>query len=288
MFELIYRYDPAVRGLRQLPVDANEALARLEEGNRLFSSLASNEAESSRVVYMDLADLGLDVPGGVPAQEPFAVLLGCADARVPPEMIFNRTCNELFVVRVAGNIVSEELLGSIDYAVEHLGQNLKLIVVLGHSQCGAVTAAVDAFLTPAEYLSFAAAHHLRSIINILFPAVRAAVRALSVKWGDAVANSPGYRAALIESAVVINAALTASILRSEFNSETTNRRFVFGMYDLSTRRVHVPQLVDGEGEPTIRLLDAPNGLEEFRRFAVEVVSSGRISGLLSNTHLEEH
>jgi carbonic anhydrase len=288
MFELIYRYDPAVHVLRELPGDAKEALTRLEEGNRLFSSLASNDGETSRVVYMDLADLGLDVSGGVPAQEPFAVVLGCADARVPPEMIFNRTCNELFVVRVAGNIISEELLGSIDYAVEHLGENLKLIAVLGHSQCGAVTAAVDAFLAPAEYLSFAAAHHLRAIINILFPAVRGAVRALSLKWGDEVANSPGYRAALIESAVVINAALTASILKSEFDSETTNRRFVFGMYDLSTRRVHVPQLVDGEGEPTIRLLDAPKGLEEFRRFASEVVSSRRISRLLSNTHLEQH
>ncbi len=287
MFEIIYRYDPAIRGLRQLPADASEALGRLEEGNRLFSSLATKEGERSRVVYMDLADLGLDVPGSVPAQQPFAVVLGCADARVPTEMIFDRTCNELFVVRVAGNIISQEILGSIDYAIEQLGKNIKLVVVLGHSQCGAVTAAVDAFLAPAEYLGFATSHHLRAIINVLFPAVRGAVRALSLKWGDEIASNPGYRAALIETSVVFNAALAASILKSEFDANSTDRRFVFGVYDLSTRRVHVPQSIDAEGEPVIRLLDAPKGLGEFRKFASEVVSSERISRLLGGSNSQE-
>src|SRR5215203_4966198 len=173
MFELIYRYDPEYRQVRQMPASADEARLRLEEGNQAFAALKAGTVTGSRIIHMDVADIGIT---GVPVQKPFAVVLGCADARVPTEMIFDRSSNEMFVVRVAGNIISQELLGSIDYAVEHLGKSLKIIVVLGHSRCGAVTAAVDAFLTPAEYLGYSTSHHLRSIINILFPAVRGAER----------------------------------------------------------------------------------------------------------------
>jgi carbonic anhydrase len=194
-------------------------------------------------------------------------------------MIFDRSCNELFVVRVAGNIISQEQLGSIDYAVQHLGRNLKLIAVLGHSQCGAVTAAVDAFLEPAEYLGLSTSHHLRAIVNVLFPAVRGAARTLKVRWGDDVSKLPGYRSALIESSVIINAALMASILRSEFEEPTEDRRTVFGVYDLASRRVHVPIVPDGDSE-SIRLLEAPVGRAEFRQFAFQVASSEFISGLL--------
>ena len=281
MFDIIYRYDPAHRQDRQSPADADAACRHLEEGNQRFASLGTGQHASPRIVYMDMEDIGLAAPGGVPVQQPFAVVLGCADARVPTEMIFDCACNELFVVRVAGNIISQEQLGSIDYAVEHLGRNLKLIVVLGHSQCGAVTAAVDAFLKPAEYLGLSTSHHLRSIINILFPAVRGAVQAISVRWGDEAANLPGYRAALIESSVLINAALMASILRSEFEDPAQERRIIFGVYDLLSRRVHVPLSAEGESEPTVRLLDAPVGREEFREFAFQIASSGYITRLLN-------
>ena len=75
-------------------------------------------------------------------------MLGCSDARVPIELIFNEGPNDLFVVRVAGNGLGGEVFGSLSYAVEHLGGSLKLVVVLGHSGCGAVSAAVDAVLNP--------------------------------------------------------------------------------------------------------------------------------------------
>ena len=280
MFDIIYRYDPDHSRERQLPADANEACRRLVEGNQAFASLAAETAPASRIVYMDMEDVGLAAPGGVPTQQPFAAVLGCADARVPTEMIFDRTSNELFVVRVAGNIISQELMGSVDYAVEHLGQNLKLIVVLGHSQCGAVTAAVGAFLEPAEYLGLSTSHHLRSIINILFPAVRGAVRTLSVRWGDDVTKLPGYRAALIECSVIMNAALMASILKSEFDDPTADRRIVFGIYDLASRRVHVPVPPEEGDAPVIRLIDAPVGRAEFREFAFQVASSAFITRLL--------
>src|SRR5215204_997316 len=234
MFEIIYRYDPDYCGERQMPVDADDACRRLEEGNQSFATLATGAVSGSRIVYMDITNFGM---GGVSAHKPFAVVLGCADARVPTEMIFDRTSNEMFVVRVAGNIISQELLGSIDYAVEHLGESLKIIVVLGHSGCGAVTAAVDAFLTPADYLGYSTYHHLRSIINILFPAVRGAERALSIRWGKKSVNLPGYRAAMIECSAIMNAALMASILQCEFDAPGEDRQIVFGVSDLASRRV---------------------------------------------------
>src|SRR4051812_24672774 len=215
MFEIIHRYDPDHPPEYQPPRDPGEARLLLEAGNRAFASIADGPAAGSRIVYVGPEDVGLAEACGVPKQQPFAVVLGCSDARVPTELIFDRACNELFVVRVAGNILGQEQLGSIDYAVGHLGHNLKLFVVLGHSRCGAVTAAVEAFLTPVEYLGLSSSHHIRAIVNALFPAVRGAVRSLEVVWGADVARRPGYRAAVVECAVAINAALMAAILRQE-------------------------------------------------------------------------
>src|SRR5262249_52823749 len=155
----------------QPPADAGEARRLLEEGNRTFVNLASGGPGGSRGVYFDLADIGVAVERGVIKQRPFAVVLGWSDGRVADELFFYRAFSELFVVRVAGNILGQEQLGSIDYAVDNLGQNLKLLVALGHSGCGAVTAAVDAFLRPAEYLGLLSSHHIRAIVNSLFPAV---------------------------------------------------------------------------------------------------------------------
>lgn len=280
MFEITYRYDPDHAPERPPPRDPEEARRILEAGNQSFASLADGSAVRSRVVHVGPEDVGLARPGGILVQEPFAVVLGCSDARVPTETVFDQRCNELFVVRVAGNVIGEKLLGSIDYAVEHFGESLKLIVALGHSRCGAVTAAVDAYLQPAEYLGLSASHHLRSIVNILFPAVRGAARALSGVRGDDISKLHGYRAALIECSVVINAALTASILRSEFGNDAQGVRVVFGVYDLDSRRVHVPLSPAEGGGPSVGLLEAPKGRERFRQFAFKVANSAYIIRLL--------
>jgi carbonic anhydrase len=282
VFDIIFRYDPTQARDRQHPEDAGEACRRLEEGNRLFASLATDGVDRCRIIPIDLEDIGIGTPGDVLKQQPFAVVLGCADARVPVELIFERTCNELFVVRVAGNILGQEQLGSIDYAVEHFGSNLKLIVVLGHSQCGAVTAAVDAFLKPVEYLGLSSSHQIRAIVNALFPAVRGAALSLSRRWGEKVSGLPGYRAALIECSVIFNAALTASILRETFGGPTKERRVVFGVYDLSSRRVHVPLSPQEGTEPVVGLQEAPAAREELREFAARVVSSGHMRKILGH------
>ena len=109
---------------------ADEALTRLEEGNARF---LRGEARFPVLQTDILADLAK-------AQRPFATILGCSDSRVPPELLFDAGFGDLFIVRVAGNVVSPEVLGSLQYAGVHL--RTPLFVVLGHSGCGAVKAAL--------------------------------------------------------------------------------------------------------------------------------------------------
>lgn len=112
-------------------VSPDEALGRLKQGNTIFARGGANISLPTMARVAELSK----------GQKPFAVVIGCSDSRAAPELIFDCNLGELFVVRVAGSTVSREGLGSIVYAVEHLGA--PLIVVLGHTKCGAVGAAVD-------------------------------------------------------------------------------------------------------------------------------------------------
>jgi len=113
-------------------VTGSEALQRLKDGNARFVRGAP-EAAAKHASWRDV----MSTP-----QTPFATLLGCSDSRVPPEIVFDQGIGDLFIVRVAGNVVGPETLGSLGYALAHLGT--PLFVVLGHEQCGAVKAALDA------------------------------------------------------------------------------------------------------------------------------------------------
>ena len=101
------------------------------------------------------------------AQHPLAVIIACSDSRVPPELLFDKGLGEIFVVRVAGNIVGPLELGSVEYAVEHLGA--KLVMVLGHERCGAVTATYDAYVSRSKIEGY-----IGSIVESINPAVKAA------------------------------------------------------------------------------------------------------------------
>jgi carbonic anhydrase len=169
--DITYRYEERAIPAKSRPLDSNTALLRLNDGNRELAAILDGLAEEGgglvqRVVPVDARDLGL-LSGAAEAPEhhPFAAILGCSDARVPVELIFGEGPNDLFVIRVAGNGLGTEVLGSLKYAVDHLGRSLKLIVVLGHSGCGALTAAVDMFLNPTDYLSIATKHSLRNILD---------------------------------------------------------------------------------------------------------------------------
>lgn len=131
-------------------------------------------------------------------QKPFAIVLTCSDSRVPPEILFNKGLGEIFVIRVAGNIVDPHELGSIEYAVEHLGTNL--VVVLGHEKCGAVGAAYGSYPVNGD-----PADGIGSLIHSIYPAVDAVVTAAPL--GKAV--DPAEQSAQIEECVLENINLVA-------------------------------------------------------------------------------
>ena len=123
--EITYRYGAADGAMLPRPLDADSARSRLDAGNRefaaLLSGLVSDTAIARRIVEVDPRDLGLDPDvHEIPRQRPFAAVIGCSDARVPIELIFNEGPNDLFVIRVAGNGLGGDVLGSLNYAIEHL------------------------------------------------------------------------------------------------------------------------------------------------------------------------
>ena len=135
---------------------AREALERLREGNRRFAS--NVRSLDALLTHARRADL-------VAGQEPFAIVLGCSDSRVPAELVFDQGFGDLFVIRVAGNIVAPSQVGSVEFAATRFGT--RLVVVLGHSRCGAILATLDELRRPAEYQS----PNLRSIVNRVRPSV---------------------------------------------------------------------------------------------------------------------
>jgi len=276
--DITYRYDGSEPDARPRPVDAEAARQRLDGGSRTIAALldADSDGEARHVIHLDPRDLGLG--GGAPAQRPFAAVLGCSDARVPVELIFNEGPNDLFVVRVAGNGLGGEVLGSLKYAVDHLGKSLKLIVVLGHSGCGAVSAAVDVFLDPRSYLALATDHALRGILDRILVVIQAAAKALSSAYGSDVTTRTGYRAALIESVCVTNAALAAHALQQHLGPVAEGLRAAYGVYLLETRAIWAPR--DGS-EECEGLAWAPGKVAAFDGFSASVVRSARIRSFLT-------
>ena len=125
----------------ELAVSADEALQRLKRGNERFLAGTARFPTVQKEVLAELAK----------SQKPYATILSCSDSRVPPELIFDAGFGELFIVRVAGNVLSPEVAGSLQYAGRHL--HTPLFVVLGHTGCGAVAAAVDTQLRGTRQLS---------------------------------------------------------------------------------------------------------------------------------------
>ena len=139
-------------------ISAREALERLREGNgRFVSGAPSDDTLTSQTRRSKLAA----------GQEPFAIILGCSDSRVPAEIVFDQGLGDLFVIRVAGNIVAPSQIGSVEFAAERFGT--RLVVVLGHSQCGAVRATLEALQQPTDNQS----RNLRSIVDRVRPSVEA-------------------------------------------------------------------------------------------------------------------
>jgi len=285
MFDLIYHFDSATPESRKVPASAEEARQSLVEGNHDFAQMteAGQRGEGSRVITIDPQAFGWGVASEeAPLQAPFAAVLGCADARVPIEAVFARGYNELFVVRVAGNVLGDECLGSMRYAMQHFPSTLKLLVVLAHGKCGAVTEAVSVYLEPRRYLALATDPAIRSIVDQILVTVRVSAIAMETLYGASVATAPGYRSALIEAAVVLNAAWSAFCLRQEFRSAFPDVGVAFGAYDLVSRYVRLP--LSKSGEPTEGekgLFAPPSDVDGFRQLAHQICS-----GNLVESHLQ--
>ena len=138
-------------------IPAKEALERLREGNRRFVA-GRNQGEEARTCEVRRGEL-------LEGQEPFAIILGCSDSRVPGEIIFDQGLGDLFVIRVAGNIVAPSQVGSVEFAALKL--HSRLVVVLGHSNCGAIEATVEELERPEESRS----KNLLSIVDRIRPSV---------------------------------------------------------------------------------------------------------------------
>jgi carbonic anhydrase len=142
----------AIDHIQQPIISADEAMRRLIEGNNRF---LQGNARFPTVCKETLADLAR-------GQQPYATILGCSDSRVPPELIFDADFGELFIIRVAGNVISPEVMGSMQYAGAHL--HTPLFLVLGHEGCGAVKAAVDSKLNAVEHQS-----RIQMLVNNILP-----------------------------------------------------------------------------------------------------------------------
>ena len=280
--EITYRYAGSDATARPRPADAEGARERLDQGSRAMSALLDASSEDGgtarRIIAVDARDLGLQ-PGAkrAPEQRPYAAVLGCSDARVPIELIFNEGPNDLFVIRVAGNGLGAEVLGSLSYAVDHLGRSLKLVVVLGHSGCGAVSAAVDVVLNPRSYLALAERHALRGILDRLLVVVYSAAKKMIAVHGPDATGRPGYREALIEAAIVLNAALAAYTVQQELGAERQGLRATYGVYLLAEHSIWAPRVGSSE---CAGLAYPPLDDDAFGEFADAVVRSPRILSLL--------
>jgi carbonic anhydrase len=168
-------------------ISAREALDRLREGNlRFAANVRGSDAFVSHMRRIELAS----------GQQPFAIILGCSDSRVPAEIIFDQGLGDLFVIRVAGNIVAPSQVGSVEFAAERYAT--RLVVVVGHSQCGAILATLEELRAPTSH-----SHNLRSIVDRVRPSVESLLK-------TDLRNDPD---ALVREAVRANIRASANHLR---------------------------------------------------------------------------
>jgi carbonic anhydrase len=172
-------------------VSARTALERLQEGNRRFATNVQADDSQIETRRAELAD----------GQEPFAIILGCSDSRVPAEIVFDQGLGDLFVIRVAGNIVAPSQIGSVEFAATKFGT--RLVVVLGHSKCGAIEETMQQLQKPTENRS----PNLRSIVDFVRPSVEPLL-------AQGLGDNPD---ALIEQAVRAN--IRASVEQMRHGSE---------------------------------------------------------------------
>jgi carbonic anhydrase len=189
-------------------VSPDQALKNLMDGNARFVASKTVHPDQSTARRIEV----------VAGQHPFAAILGCADSRVPPELIFDQGLGDLFVVRVAGNVATAEVLGSIEYAVEHLG--IPIVMVLGHENCGAIKATAD--------------HEHGDIhVNSLVKAIQPAVNEARLQKGDLIHNAVACNVKRTVGAIRVATPTLKKLIASG------KLKVVAADYDLATGRVEL-------------------------------------------------
>lgn len=201
------------------PKTGQEALELLKEGNaRYVDSLTNPDPTMQRR------------PELISDQDPLAIILGCSDARVPVEIVFDQGLGDLFVIRVAGNVVAPSQIGSVEFAAEKFGT--KLVVVLGHSHCGAVTACVEALINPEQNYT----PNLQSIVDRIRPSVYNLHELATANGQDVDADE------LLDRSISANVRMSVSQLkhgsRALEDLTTSGKLLIVGAeYDLETGKV---------------------------------------------------
>ena len=201
------------------PKTGQEALELLKEGNaRYVDSLTNPDPAMQRR------------PELISDQDPLAIILGCSDARVPVEIVFDQGLGDLFVIRVAGNVVAPSQIGSVEFAAEQFGT--KLVVVLGHSHCGAVTACVEALINPEQNYT----PNLQSIVDRIRPSVYNLHELATANGQDVDADE------LLDRSISANVRMSVSQLkhgsRALEDLTTSGKLLIVGAeYDLETGKV---------------------------------------------------
>jgi len=277
--DIIYRFDPYAPLELKRPKSNKEALKTLHQGNCRFYSMVNHLQEvqdgkkvDSMIMPITPVQLGIPVVGGlVQMHSPYAAVLGCADARVPIEHIFDCSSNDLFVVRVAGNVLGLECIGSIDYAATALRKSLQSVIVLGHTNCGAVGAAVNVYLSPSSFAEVAFSHPVRTIIDRIMVSVRSAAEALEKVYGPKIAKNKQYKDWLINASCFVNSAFTAYDLQREVNAVTKGLVVSYSVYDMAWSTVNATPIRNAnEAYDAHAFGTAPKNPEDLQAIAIEI------------------
>jgi carbonic anhydrase len=296
--DLVYRYQPGAAS-PALPATPGEALARLGDGNKNLARFIRacktgcyTTGREPAPVLLDAHEVGQGPDAaGFPKQEPFALVLGCADARTPAEITFCQSFNDIFNVRVAGNVLGIECAGSIRYALDHFAassqsvgkstQSLKLMLALGHRNCGAVKAAVDAYqndLSPDLLPDSSVGAILQ---RISFPSLMVAVEAFDAARGFGMGASCDRlnASALTDLVVCLNAAWAARELRELIPRDPVTQRsvdVVYGVFDPRDCSVSAgPRLLPREVHHDDTFASPPRDLKDLRELAGMIVTELR-------------
>ena len=244
------------------PTTSDQALECLNHGNQLFADWVAKESGKPDFELRT----GLVDPANVAKQSPFGVVIGCSDARFPLRAALGQRANNLFEIRVAGNVLAEECLGSVDYALLNL-PSIKTLVVLGHTHCGAVTAAVDAYLKPASVNSSGLSVGLRAIVQRLLGSVAHSSKVLEEVLKRKNESQNSTREQLIEAAIYVHAATSAlDLLEQVKQTGRSDVSVLHGVFDLKDYRIRSTRLdADGTDALSPGLSPAPQDVDALEQ-----------------------